>query len=126
MIDPAQSFFLFLHGFWHYLHGVDQCHGIPAKGAEPEVVGKTGYFVAPEAFAGIVISVIIKSISQIPHLIVNGKKLLVAVLTVFSIVESQFILHIERLRHIKSVQPDLVRIDQFVPEIAGGGTGLAL
>ena len=74
MIDPAQSFFLFLHGFWHHLHGVDQCHGIPAKGAEPEVVGKTCYFVAPEAFAGNRHKRDNKVHFSNPHLIVNGKK----------------------------------------------------
>ena len=69
---------------------------------------------------------IVKAIPLIPHELINIEKLLVAVLTVLSPVIGKFILHIERLRHVEAIQPYLVRIDLFVPEVTCGGAGLSL
>jgi len=43
-----------------------------------------------------------------------------------TVVEAQFVLHIERLRHIHAVEPDLVGIDGLVPKHALFGARLGL
>ena len=67
---------------------------------------------------------IVQAIAQVPHELVDIQELLIAVKAVFPLVVGKLILHIERLGHVQSIQPDLVGIDLFVPEIAGGGSGL--
>ena len=109
----------------HDLHGVNQRHGVPAQGPQPEIVGKTGDLVTPERLSGIVIGVVVKSVPGIPHQFIHVGKLAAAVLTVQSVLVGESILHIEGLRHVKSVQPYLVGINLLVPEVAGGGAGLA-
>ena len=69
---------------------------------------------------------VVKTIAQIPHEAVDIQKLLEAVQTVFSLIISKLILHIEGLGHVKAVQPDLIGINRLMPEIAGRSTGLCL
>ena len=49
-----------------------------------------------------------------------------AVRTGATVVEAQLVLHVERLGHIHTVEPDLVRIDSLVPKHALFGARLGL
>ena len=60
---------------------------------------------------------VIQAVSQITHQIVHIDELLIAVFAISTVVVSNFILHIKWLCHIESIQPDLVWINFFVPEI---------
>ena len=68
---------------------------------------------------------VVESISQISHQIVHIEELLVAVLAICTVIVNDLILHVERLCHVESIEPDLVRVNLLVPEIAGGSAGLS-
>ena len=56
----------------------------------------------------------------IPHIFFNIKKLPENIVIIFFIKKTGLIFHIKRLTHIQPVQPDLIRIDIFVPEVWSG------
>ena len=54
---------------------------------------------------------------RVPHPDLNIGDLTTDILTVLLCVEALFVLHIERKGHIDAVEPDLVRVDQLMPEV---------
>ena len=110
----------------HELPGIDERHGKPALGAQPEVGRKAGDRIAPELLAARVVSVIVQTVEGIAHQIVHDLEHMEAVRAGTTVVEAQFVLHIERLRHIHAVEPDLVGIDGLVPKHALFGARLGL
>ena len=68
---------------------------------------------------------VVKAIQRFPHQLPDIFKLINNVHAVFAAIVFHFILHIEGKRHVEPVQPDLVGVDQLVPEVAGRGAGLA-
>ncbi len=68
---------------------------------------------------------IVQTVAQVPHIPIHVHKLLITVPAVLPVIISEFILHIEGLGHIQAIQPDLVGIDLFMPEITFRSPGLA-
>ena len=60
------------------------------------------------------------------HVLLDVHELLVAVNAAVHPVAAGLVLHVEGLGHVGAVQPDLVRVDFFVPEVAFLGAGLGL
>ena len=110
----------------HELPGIDERHGKPALGAQPEVGRKAGDRIAPELLAARVVSVIVQTVEGVAHQVMHDLEHMEAVRAGTTVVEAQFVLHIERLRHIHAVEPDLVGIDGLVPKHALFGARLGL
>ena len=108
----------------HKLPGVDERHGKPALGAQPEVSRKAGDRVAPELFAARVVSVIVQTVEGVAHQVMHDLEHMEAVRAGTTVVEAQLVLHVERLRHVHAVEPDLVGVDGLVPKHALFGTRL--
>ena len=108
----------------HELPGIDERHGKPALGAQPEVGRKTGDRVAPELLAARVVSVIVQTVEGVAHQVMHDLEHMEAVRTGATVVEAQLVLHVERLGHIHAVEPDLVGIDGLVPKHTLFGTRL--
>ena len=61
---------------------------------------------------------VVQSVSFAAHEFADILELPEAVHAGISVTKRKFILHIERLSHIKTIQPDLVWINFFVPEVS--------
>ena len=103
-----------------------QRHGEPAQRPEPEAVGQAGDRIAPEGGAGIVVSVVIQTITRIPHVLPYIAELPEDIPAVFASVVLHLVLHIKWKRHVKPVQPDLIGVNLLVPEISALRAGLGL
>ena len=68
---------------------------------------------------------VVQAVQRFPHQPPDVSELSNNIGTVFAVVVFHRILHIERKGHIESIQPDLIGINLFVPEVAGGGARLS-
>ena len=64
---------------------------------------------------------IVQSGLRITHMFHHIEKLAENIVVVLLLMKSRLILHIKRLTHIQSVQPDLIRVNILVPEISLAG-----
>ena len=119
------SFPVFLTGL-AFVQSVQQCHGVPSQGSEPEIPGKPRLPVTPEHFPAGIISVIIQPRLPVPHILYHIGKLAENVIVMLPLIEFGLIFHIKGLPHIHTVQPHLVGIDLLVPEIPLCRPGLGL
>ena len=110
----------------HKLPGIDERHGKPALGTQPEVSRKAGDRIAPELLAACVVGVIVQTVERVAHKVVHDLEHMEAVRAGATVVEAQFVLHVERLRHVHAIEPNLVGVDGLVPEDALFGTRLGL
>ena len=110
----------------HELPGIDERHGEPALGAQPEVGRKAGDGIAPELLAARVVGVIVQAVEGVAHQVVHHLEHMEAIRAGTAVVEAQLVLHVERLRHVHAVEPDLVGVDGFVPKHTLFGTRLGL
>ena len=62
----------------------------------------------------------------VSHVLFDVHELLITVLAALHAVVAGLVFHVEWLRHIGAVQPNLPRVDGFVPEIAILGAGLGV
>ena len=61
---------------------------------------------------------IVQSGLRIAHMLHHIEKLAENIVIILLLMKSRLILHIKRLTHIQSVQPDLIRVNILVPEIS--------
>ena len=104
--------------FVHLLGGIDQRHGVPAKRAGPEVRAAPSLGVCPKAFFRFVVAVVQKAARSVAHPVKHGFKLGENVAIVPVLMEPSLIGHVKRLYHIQAVEPDLIRVHFFVPEVS--------
>ena len=110
----------------HELPGIDERHGKPTLGTQPEVGRKAGDRIAPELLAARVVGVIVQTVERVAHQVVHDLEHMEAVRTGATVVEAQLVLHVERLGHVHAVEPNLVGVDGLVPKHALFGARLGL
>ncbi len=109
---------LVVEGLVGRLRGLDQREGEPAERAQPEVRAAAGDRVRPVHLTALVVAVIVEAGDRVLHVGFYIFKLVNDVLALLHLREAGLVAHVERLRHVEAVQPDLVRVDVLVPEAA--------
>ena len=106
-----------VHALVHGFRRVDKGYREPSQGSQPEIRACTGLLIRPVHLAGLIIAVIVETGLFILHKAFDIFELPEGIKTALEPAISFFILHIERLSHIETIKPDLIRVDLLVPEI---------
>ena len=69
---------------------------------------------------------VVEAVSLVAHQFSDHLDLVEGIADFLPVVECQLILHVEGLRHVHAVEPNLIRIESLVPEHAFLGARLVL
>ena len=117
---------LVVHLLVHALQNIHHRNQEPAHGPQPEVGTAPGLRIGPVHLTALVVTMIVKTCNRVFHVLLNVHKLPVTVLTAHHSVIARLVFHVEGLCHVGAVQPNLPRINVFVPEIPFLRAGLGV
>ena len=60
---------------------------------------------------------VVKTCLRVSHNFINIHKLVETIHDVFTVIKFSFVLNIEWLTHVKTVKPNLIWVDKFMPEV---------
>ena len=108
----------------HIINAVHEGHEIPAHGAEPEIGAAAGFRIGPELLTVQIAGVIIEPLVRIIKIFADVAELGGDVRSALQAAEAGVIGGAEGLGHVQPIQPDLLRINLLVPEVAAGAAGM--